>query len=209
MRDRKGGHEWDALIAERRQRPLQLDSARRLQQDNIFFPQIALEPCSRQLGRFHKERFRSTLLCCLNNVHGISAHPQHDIDIAGHALPSYVFITPNLDDDMHDGSISQGDSWLASEVPKLLATDNYKSGGVIFLLWDEGGGSPASDDPPFMAISPNAAHGRKSQTDYDTSSYLLTVQRILGLQPLPCATAADRNTTTAMADLFTVPLTGT
>jgi phospholipase C len=131
-----------------------------------------------------------------------------DADIAAHALPSYVFITPNLDNDMHDGSISLGDSWLANEVPKLLATDNYKNGGVIFLLWDEGGGSPASDDPPFITISPNAAHGTKSQTDYDTSSYLLTVQSILGLQPLPCAAAADRSTTAAMADLFTVPLTG-
>ncbi len=141
------------------------------------------------------------------NAHVVD-YGQLDADIAGHALPSYVFITPNLDDDMHDGSVSQGDSWLANEVPKLLATDSYKNGGVIFLLWDEGGGSPASDDPPFMAISPNAAHGMKSQTDYDTSSYLLTVQSVLGLQPLPCAAAADRSTTAAMADLFTVPLTG-
>jgi phospholipase C len=141
------------------------------------------------------------------NAHVVD-YGQLDADIANHALPSYVFITPNLDNDMHDGSIRLGDNWLASEVPKLLATDNYKSGGVIFLLWDEGGGSPASDDPPFIAISPNAAHGMKSQTDYDTSSYLLTVQSILGLPPLPCAAAADRSTTAAMADLFTVPLTG-
>ena len=49
----------------------------------------------------------------------------------------------------------------------------------------------------------------KSQTDYDTSSYLMTVQSILGLQPLPCAATADRSTTAAMTDLFTVPLTGT
>jgi phospholipase C len=141
------------------------------------------------------------------NAHVVD-YSQLDADIASHALPSYVFITPNLDSDMHDGSIGQGDSWLAREVPKLLATDGYKNGGVIFLLWDEGGGSPASDDPPFIAISPNAAHGTKSQTDYDTSSYLMTVQNILGLRPLPCAAAADRSTTAAMTDLFTAPLTG-
>ena len=83
------------------------------------------------------------------------------------ALPEYVFITPNLDDDMHDGSIAQGDAWLPREVPKLLATDAYKNGGVIFLLWDEGGGSPAGDDPPFIAISPQreaAASSRRSTT---------------------------------------------
>src|SRR3954468_6533502 len=109
---------------------------------------------------------------------------------------------------MHDGSINQGDRWLARELPKLLATDSYQNGGVIFLLWDEGGGTPVSDDPPFLAIAPNAAHGTGSQTDYDTSSYLLTVQNILGLQPLPCAAAADRGTTAAMTDLFAVPISG-
>jgi phospholipase C len=141
------------------------------------------------------------------NAHVVD-YSQLDADIANRALPSYVFITPNLDNDMHDGSISLGDSWLANEVPKLLATDAYKNGGVIFLMWDEGGGSPASDDPPFIAISPNAVRGMTSKVDYDTSSYLKTVQNILGIAELPCAAAADRPTVESMIDLFTVPLTG-
>jgi phospholipase C len=134
-------------------------------------------------------------------------YSQLDVDIANHALASYVFITPNLDNDMHDGSIGRGDSWLANEIPKLLATDNYRNGGVIFLLWDEGGGSPPSDDPPFIAISPHAAPGVRSQVDYDTSSYLKTVQNILGLAELPCAEASARGAVSSMTDLFAVPLT--
>ena len=78
--------------------------------------------------------------------------------------------------------------------------------GVIFLLWDEGGGSPASDDPPFIAISPNAVSGMRSQVDYDTSSYLKTVQNILGISELPCDAA--RTTVQSMTDLFAMPLTG-
>jgi phospholipase C len=135
-------------------------------------------------------------------------YAQLDVDIANHAVPNYVFITPNLDNDMHDKPISVGDRWLAAELPKLLATDAYKNGGVIFLLWDEGGGTPVSDDPPFIAISPNAAQGMKSQVDYDTSSYLKTVQSILGVTELPCADAVERTDVLAMTDLFTVPLTG-
>jgi phospholipase C len=131
-----------------------------------------------------------------------------DDDLANHTVPRYVFITPNLDNDMHDGSIAQGDAWLASEVPRLLASDAYKNGGVLFLLWDEGGGTVASDDPPFIAISPNAAHGTRSEVPYDTSSYLKTVQNILGLHELPCADSIDRTAVASMADLFTVPLTG-
>jgi phospholipase C len=147
--------------------------------------------------------FHPELRC---NAHVVD-YAQLDVDIANRAVPRYVFITPNLDSDMHDGSIALGDSWLAREVPKLLATDAFKNGGVIFLLWDEGGGSPASDDPPFLAISPNAVPGMRSQVDYDTSSYLKTVQNVLGLAELPCASAAERTTVDSMADLFAVPMT--
>ena len=36
---------------------------------------------------------------------------------------------------------ADGDAWLAREVPKILDSDAFKNGGVLFLLWDEGGGS--------------------------------------------------------------------
>ena len=131
-------------------------------------------------------------------------YAQLDLDIAAGAVPKYVFITPNLDSDMHDGSIADGDAWLAHEVPKLLATPAYQHGGVLFLLWDEGGGTPTGDDPPFIAISPNIAAGTRSDADYDTSSYLKTVQTVLGVEPLPCA--APTATATTMSDLFAVPM---
>jgi len=137
---------------------------------------------------------------CIDHVVDYS---QLDRDIANGNVPNYVFITPNLDDDMHDGSIADGDAWLAREVPKIMATDAYKNGGVLFVLWDEGGGTPATDDPPFIALSPYAKVGH-SQTVYDTSSYLKTVEAILGLSPLPCDT--DRVGVTTMDELFTMPL---
>jgi|SRR6185503_11654317 len=134
-------------------------------------------------------------------------YSQLDADIAANALPRYAFITPNLDDDMHDGSIAQGDQWLATEIPKILATDAFNKGGVIFLLWDEGSGTLSpGDDPPFIAISPNAKQGYTSQVDYDESSYLASVQTLLGLQMLPCGSTSDSTDHTAMLDLFNVPM---
>jgi phospholipase C len=138
---------------------------------------------------------------CIDHVVDYS---QLDRDIATGKLPNYVFVTPNLDDDMHDGSIAEGDAWLAHEVPKIMATDAYKNGGVLFILWDEGGGTPAADDPPFIALSPYAKVGH-SQIDHDTSSYLKTVEAILGLSPLPCDTG--RSGVTTMDELFTMPMT--
>jgi hypothetical protein len=129
-------------------------------------------------------------------------YTQLDADLAAGQVPTYVFITPNMIHDMHDGSVSDGDTWLSHEVPKILASDAYKNGGALFLLWDEG--ASQGDDPPFIVVSPNAKPGFVSHADYDTSSYLKTVQAMLGVEPLPCA--AKPETVSTMDDLFTVPL---
>ena len=130
-------------------------------------------------------------------------YSQLDADLGSGKVPDYAFITPNLVDDMHDGSVAQGDAWLAREVPKILGSKAFES-GVLFLLWDEGGGLFAGDDPPFLAISPNAKPGYVSHVSYDTSSYLKTVQSILGLDALPCSAAPAAVAT--MTDLFTAAL---
>jgi phospholipase C len=130
-------------------------------------------------------------------------YSEFDKDLAAGQLPKYVFITPNLQDDMHDGSIAQGDQWLQREVPKILGSKEFNDGGVLFILWDEGGGLLPGDDPPFIAVSPLAKAGFQSQVSYDTSSYLKTVENILGLQELPCG---QQPNVQAMNDLFTVPL---
>jgi phospholipase C len=139
---------------------------------------------------------------CIDHVVDYS---QLGVDLAQNTVPKYVFITPNLDDDMHDGSIADGDAWLAGEIPKILGSAAYQNGGAIFLLWDEGGGLIARDDPPFIVISPNAKAGMRSHVDYDTSSYLKTVEQLLGLPTLQCAPASGSATT--MDDLFLVPTT--
>jgi acid phosphatase len=123
-------------------------------------------------------------------------------DRSSGAIADYVFITPNLDDDMHDGTIAQGDAWLAAEVPAIMATGAYQGGGVLFVLWDEG--INATDDPPFIVVSPNVTPGTVSQADYDTSSFLLTVEKILGVDALPCS--PDPAAVRPMTDLFKVPL---
>jgi len=178
------------------------------------------DPCGlKSHGRYAAKHNPFVYFNDVNGWDGAAYHPElrcneHivdyselDADLANRAIADYVFITPNLDNDMHDGSIALGDAWLSNEIPKLLATDGYQRGGVIFLLWDEGGGSPASDDPPFLAISPNAVPGMRSKVDYDTSSYLKTVQNILGLTELPCAEVTARSAVTSMTDLFSVPMT--
>jgi phospholipase C len=136
---------------------------------------------------------------CIDHIVDYSAL---DADIAAGQVPDYAFITPNMIDDMHDGSVADGDTWLSHEVPKILASDAYKNGGVLFLLWDEG--SNQSDEPPFIAVSSSAQHGFTSQVAYDTSAFLKTTQAMLGVEALPCGSNPD--SVPVMSDLFTAPM---
>lgn len=179
------------------------------------------EPCGLvSHGRYAAKHDPFVYFDDINGWDGTQFHPsprctdhvvdysQLDADIAANALPKYAFITPNLDNDMHDGSVRLGDTWLANELPKIMATDAFRNGGVIFLTWDEGSSGTlggAGDDPPFLAISPMAKAGYVSTAEYDTSSFLKTVQKIIGVDEVPCA--ADPTAVASMDDLFTASLT--
>src|SRR5262249_35594506 len=51
-------------------------------------------------------------------------------DIQDGTLPTYVWITPNLCEDMHDCPVSTGDQFLSQLVPTLL--DNIGPTGALF-----------------------------------------------------------------------------
>jgi hypothetical protein len=73
-------------------------------------------------------------------------YAQFGTDLATGSLPAFSFITPNLIDDMHDGTIAQGDEWLKANVPAILSSSEYTSGTLaLFITWDEGEGGTSSE----------------------------------------------------------------
>src|SRR5260370_38701161 len=47
---------------------------------------------------------------------------------------------------MHDGTIADGDTWLASNLPAIFNSPEYRSGTTaVFLTWDEGEGGTSND----------------------------------------------------------------
>jgi hypothetical protein len=124
-------------------------------------------------------------------------------DLTNNTVASYNFITPNLCDDMHDSCaptndpVKQGDTWLSTEVPKILASAAYKNNGALFVTWDE---AASGDGPVGMIVtSPLGKGGKYSNTiHYDHSSTVRTVEEIFRVQPLlrNAATATD------LSDLF-------
>ncbi|MBA2285493.1 MAG: phosphoesterase [Ktedonobacteraceae bacterium] len=125
-------------------------------------------------------------------------------DLQRNTQARYNFITPNLCNDMHDtcgplnDAVKQGDTWLAQNVPPILNSQAYQSGGIVFIAWDEGEGG---DGPIGMiALSPAAKGGGYSNTiHYTHSSLLRTLQEIFGITPL----LGDAATATDLSDLFT------
>jgi phospholipase C len=132
-------------------------------------------------------------------------------DLAHNSLPAFSFVTPNLIDDMHDGTIAQGDTWLASNLPVILNSPEYRDGStVVFLTWDEGSGGYSvedCDDPTTtdtscrvatIVVSPSTPVGATSATLFNHYSLLGTTEQLLGLPRLgqassyPAMTAAFR-----------------
>src|SRR5207248_2021062 len=101
--------------------------------------------------------------------------------------------------------VKEGDTWLSTEVPKILASSAYKNGGALFIVWDEGDeplGGTASDGPlPFIVLSPLVKANYTGSVHYTHSSTLRTFEKIFGVPYLRGA-----QTSTDLSDLFTSPL---
>src|SRR5215469_3744237 len=133
-------------------------------------------------------------------------YPQLATDLANNTLPAFSFVTPNLIDDMHDGTINQGDTWLSSNLPTILNSSAYTSGSTaVFITWDEGtGGSTgencvtnttdASCNVATIVISPSTPAGSQSATLFSHYSLLGTAEQLLGLPLLGQAASATTMT---------------
>jgi phosphatidylinositol-3-phosphatase len=117
----------------------------------------------------------------------------------------YNFITPTQCHDMHDADgcetgdrVTNGDRWLSRELPKILATDAYREGGAVFLVWDEG--NDDMDEPlGLIALSPFAKPGYSNDIAYSHGSLVRTMQDIFAVRPY----LRDASRAQPLADLFT------
>ena len=115
----------------------------------------------------------------------------------------YNFITPNLCDDMHDRCkplrnwIKQGDTWLSSNVPMIVKSAAYQSGGALFITWDE---ADTGDGPIGMIVLSRFAKGGgyRNSIHYTHGSTLRTLQEIFGVSPF----LGDAANESDLSDLF-------
>jgi hypothetical protein len=105
----------------------------------------------------------------------------------------FTFVTPNLINDMHDGTIADGDAWLSSFVPKVLASAEYSAGhAAVFITWDEDD-RVSGNHVPTLVIAPSVVPGTQVSVRLDHYSLLRATQEMLNVTPLlgSAASAAD------------------
>jgi acid phosphatase len=133
---------------------------------------------------------------------------QLDTDLRSGSLPDYVWITPNVCNDMHDCSVAVGDSWLKGWVPKILASSAWQAGGVLFITFDEGDTDRGcctyakGGQVDMLIIAPSVKRGFTSDVEYDHYSLLRTIEEAWGL---PLIANANCDCSRSMADFFAAP----
>ncbi len=131
---------------------------------------------------------------------------QFATDLQAKALPDYVWITPNMCNDMHDCSIAEGDAWLQKVVPQILASPAWQDNGVLFITFDEGDSQDGcctvahGGKVETLVISPLAQRGFTSAVPYDHYSLLRTIEQAWNL---PLLAKAGCDCTTPLSDFFT------
>jgi len=110
-------------------------------------------------------------------------------DLANDTLAQLTFISPNLLNDMHDGTVTQGDNWLYTYLPLIFQSKAYLRGDVaVFILWDEQETATFGGATPNVFISPYITAGTVSSTPMNHFAVLRAWENALGITTyLGCA----------------------
>jgi phospholipase C len=140
------------------------------------------------------------------NVDIVRPETQFIQDVASGHLAGVTWIVPRLANSDHSGSgTTRGPLWVASLV-NAVGESKFWNHSVVFVIWDDWGGwydhvRPPKKDydglgfrVPMLCISPYAAQGVVSHTQYESASIVRYVEDLYGLSKMA---AADARATSA------------
>jgi hypothetical protein len=93
-------------------------------------------------------------------------------------LPTVSYVVPNLADDMHDGTVQQGDLWLARHLgPYVRWADSHNS--LLIVTWDEDDGTHGNRIATLL-VGPMVQPGRYGEF-INHANVLRTIEAIYAL----------------------------
>jgi len=95
--------------------------------------------------------------------------------------PSFVWITPNLTDDMHNGTVQQGDAWLKANLAPVLASRWFTNFDATVIVTMDEGDSGTTNQIPAVVISSTAKGQGAVTTSGNHYGTLRAIERAYGL----------------------------
>lgn len=99
------------------------------------------------------------------------------------ALPTISFVVPNLDNDMHDGSVRQGDAWLQKHLG-AYAEWAQSHNSLLVVTFDEDAKERGNNNRIPTVLTGQMVRACQSAAWVDHFGLLRTIQTMYGLPPL-------------------------
>lgn len=110
------------------------------------------------------------------------------------SLPTLSFVIPNLDDDMHDGTIKQADTWLNKNL-SAYATWAKSNDSLLIVTWDEDDYTE-NNQVPTIIVGQGVTTGQYDET-VNHYNLLATLEAMYGL-----AKAGNSASASAITDIW-------
>ena len=143
-------------------------------------PAAGFTGCSADHGLYRRKHnpvadFQAGLLASVNL-------PFSDFPHAYAKLPTVAFVVPNMMNNMHDGTIAEGDVWLKAHLSGYVEwAKHYNS--LLIVTWDESDARSATNQIPLI-VAGAGIRARRSSQYVDHYSLLRTIEDFYGLKPL-------------------------
>ncbi len=114
---------------------------------------------------------------------------------------NFIWISPNLCNDMHDCSVEKGDTWLSEQIPLILKSPAFsQQKSLLVITWDEGETS-GDNKVPLLLIGNSVKQGFVSHNAYTHYSLLHTIENLWNISPL----TMNVSNAPIMSDLISIP----
>ena len=121
------------------------------------------------------------------NIPGAASLPFASFPADYASLPTVSFVIPNLDDDMHDGTIARGDAWLGRNLSGYAAWAKANN-SLLVITWDEDDNS-ANNQIPTIFYGAAVKTGTYSEP-ISHFTVVSTIEQMYGLTPTGLAATA-------------------
>lgn len=97
-------------------------------------------------------------------------------------LPTLSFVIPNMTDDMHDGTVAQGDAWLKSHINSYASWAKTHN-SLLVVTWDEDDRTTSANRIPTIFVGQHVKLGKYSE-NINHYNVLRTLEDAYGLSHL-------------------------